>query len=310
MAVTGEELTIKHLLHRKVIIQENDHLKKQASYASVTVAATLIIIKIFAWIHTNSISILSTLTDSVLDLGASAMNLLAVYHAMRPPNAEYKFGRDKLESLGAIGQSILLFISGSFIFKASLDRLLHPEPLKNPELGIGILVFSLIITFALVIFQRIAIQRTKSLALVADSAHYRSDLFLNVGGLVAIGLYMWLGWVFFDSLVGCAVAFYIFYAAHKIIQRSFRILLDAEIPLEERQAIFKVLQSHPHVKKVDCYKTRTSGSKLFICAHIYLTEKTNVSDAYKIIKSLEKTVEKIYPFSEILLCPKPYKISK
>ncbi len=308
----------KHHLHQshqarmnlKLQRLSNELLKKKVTYTAVGVASLLIVIKGLAWLYTDSISILSTLTDSILDLGASLMNLFAIYHAARPPTKDYKFGHEKLESLGALGQAILITISGIFIFKASLERLLYPHPIHHASTGIGVLIFSLVITIALVLFQRKVIKQTKSLAVMADSTHYSSDIFLNIGGFIALGLYIWLGWSFFDSLVGCLVALYIFFAAYTVTKRSFRILLDAEIPLQEQQAILALLHAHEAVRKIEQYKTRTSGDKNFIYATILFDEKMTVATTYAVLKTLEKNILKIYPYTEVSLCSKPYKNEK
>ncbi|MEI8320462.1 MAG: cation diffusion facilitator family transporter [Alphaproteobacteria bacterium] len=290
-----------------MIAENNRALKKKATCASVLVATLLILIKAFAWTHTHSISILSTLTDSTLDLAASLITLGAVYHAGRPPSEEFKFGLGKLESLGAIAQAFVIVISGIFILKASVDRLFNPAPIENPNLGIVVLIFSLGITIVLVLFQKQVIEKTGSLSVIADSAHYQSDIFLNGGGLIALGMYSWLGWAFLDSLVGCLVALYIFWAAYSISHKSFRILLDAEIPSDEREAIYKILEDHPQVGEVFSLKTRTSGEQHYIYASIVLPAKTTIEDSHTLLKSLEKKIANLYPGAEVVLHPKPSK---
>jgi ferrous-iron efflux pump FieF len=53
-------------------------LMRLATYASVTVAAILIVVKIGAWLATESVSLLSSLVDSLLDAGSSSINLFAI----------------------------------------------------------------------------------------------------------------------------------------------------------------------------------------------------------------------------------------
>ena len=86
-------------------------LMRQATYASVTVAVVLIVVKLIAWSVSDSLSLLATLIDSTLDALASMVNLLAVRHALSPADREHRFGHGKAEALAGLGQSA--FIAGS-----------------------------------------------------------------------------------------------------------------------------------------------------------------------------------------------------
>ncbi len=74
---------------------QSARLMKGATYASVSVAVVLIAAKFAAWVMTGSVSMLSTLIDSLLDAAASLLNLIDVHHAMSPANKEHRFGHGK-----------------------------------------------------------------------------------------------------------------------------------------------------------------------------------------------------------------------
>ena len=84
-------------------------LMRAATYASVSVAVILIGVKFYAWLATDSVSLLSTLVDSVLDAGASLVNLVAVHYALQPADEDHRFGHGKAEILGALAQSAFIF---------------------------------------------------------------------------------------------------------------------------------------------------------------------------------------------------------
>ena len=165
-------------------------LMRLATYASVATALTLIAVKLVAWVLTDSVSLLSSLIDSVLDAVASIVNLLAVRHALIPPDREHRFGHGKAEPLAALAQAT--FISGSavfLVFEAS-HRFFSPEPLEHMELGIWVMLFSIAVTFALTRFQSHVVRKTGSLAIHADSLHYLGDLLVNAAVIVAL-LLVW-----------------------------------------------------------------------------------------------------------------------
>ena len=176
-----------------------------ATYASVATAVILIGVKLAAWIYTDSVSLLSTLIDSLLDAIASLINLLAVRHALSPPDREHRFGHGKAEPLAALAQAT--FISGSavfLVFEAS-HRLFALEPLEHVGLGIWVMVFAIVVTFVLTRFQAYVVRQTNSLAIEADSLHYVGDMLINGAVIVALLLVSKLGWLWADPVFGLAV---------------------------------------------------------------------------------------------------------
>ncbi len=108
-------------------MDSNPELMRRATYASVLVASILVIIKLAAWFLTGSVSLLSSLIDSALDLMASVLNMLAVRHALTPADEIHRFGHGKIEPLAGLGQAA--FITGSSVFLSveAIHRLINPQ---------------------------------------------------------------------------------------------------------------------------------------------------------------------------------------
>ena len=148
---------------------EQPRLLRLASYASISVAASLIAAKTVAWVITDSVAMLSILLDSFFDLLASFITFVAIRHALTPADREHRFGHGKAEALSALAQAA--FITGSaliLLFQAG-NRAINPSFVKSPEIGIAVTLGALIVTAVLVIFQRWVVRRTGSLAIAADS---------------------------------------------------------------------------------------------------------------------------------------------
>ena len=159
-------------------------LMRVATYASVGVAIVLIVTKVIAWILTDSVSLLSTLIDSLLDAAASVINLIAVRHALQPADEEHRFGHGKAEPLAGLAQSAFIVGSALFLIFESIERLAHPTMIVNPEIGYGVMVFSIFVTVGLVFFQRYVVRKSGSLAIGADSLHYQTDVMINGSVLI------------------------------------------------------------------------------------------------------------------------------
>lgn len=113
--------------------QSYGRLVSRAAIAATAMASLLLLIKIFAWWYTGSVSILAALVDSLVDIGASLTNLLVVRYSLQPADDNHSFGHGKAESLAALAQS--MFISGSalFLFLTGIQHLISPTPMTDPK---------------------------------------------------------------------------------------------------------------------------------------------------------------------------------
>ena len=179
---------------------DTGRLMRQATYASVGVALILIGAKLFAYLMTDSVSLLSTLLDSLLDAAASLVNLVAVRTALTPADAEHRFGHGKAEPLAALGQSAFIAGSALFLLVEAGNRVVNPSPIQNSGIGLAVMVFSIAATFLLVLYQRHVIRLTNSVAIRADSIHYVSDLLVNGAVIAALLLWRQFGWALADPI--------------------------------------------------------------------------------------------------------------
>ena len=165
---------------------QTDRLMRLATYASVTVACVLIASKFAAWIYTDSVSLLSTLIDSVLDVAASVVNLIAVHHSLQPADHEHRFGHGKAEALSGLAQSAFISGSAAFLLIEAIQRIFEPKLIENTEIGYAVMVFSIVLTVLLVAFQRYVVRRSGSVAISADSLHYQTDVLINLSVIVSL----------------------------------------------------------------------------------------------------------------------------
>jgi len=278
---------------------------RQATYASVTVAATLIVAKLVIWDMSDSVALLSSLIDSSLDVMASLISLFAVRQALMPADKEHRFGHGKAESLAALGQS--LFVGGSAVFLVfeAGGRVLRPPEVDNGIAAISVMVLSLVMTLVLVQFQRFVIKETGSMAIAADSLHYTADLLVNGGiiiGLIAVTAF---GWTLADPLVALAVALYLIITARRIALLAMDMLMDREFDDSAREEIHSIILSHPEVKSMHDLRTRSAGVHSFIQLHLELDGDLSLSEAHRISDEVEKLVSAKFENAEILIHEDP-----
>jgi len=286
---------------------EHARLLRLATRASVAVACTLIIAKAIAWWLSGSVSMLAGLTDSALDGVTSMLNLLAVHYALRPADDDHRYGHGKAESLAGMAQA--LFIGGSAVLIAfqAYQRLQTPEPLGAPWLSIGVIVFSLLLTAALLMLQHRVIKQTGSNAVRADSLHYRSDLLLNGSILIALVL-AGMGFAQLDAWFGLGIAAYIFWSAIQIARESFSVLMDEELPTDVSQHMLELACSVPGVLGAHDLRTRISGNHWFVQLHLELPGELTLSVAHGISDQAAAAIHRAYPKAEVLVHADPQEV--
>lgn len=283
---------------------DNQKLTRWATYASVSVALSLIVFKGLGWWLTSSVSILASLLDSTLDVVASIMILLAVRLAQVPPDAEHRFGHGKAEPLAALAQSIFIAGSAFYLFVYAFDRLWHPQVMQQISVGIYIMLFSMFLTSMLVIFQRYVVSRTQSTAIKSDSLHYISDIAAN--GLVAAGLFLTLWSVqWIDPFLAMVIALVILWSALKLAKESANQLLDIELPNEMREQIQEIIRSNPGVEGFNDLRTYRSGPNVFIQFDLELDDRMPLVKAHKIAEEVTERIKEKIPSADVIVHQEP-----
>lgn len=280
-------------------------LLKAATYASLGLALCLVAVKTWAWLATGSVSVLSSLADSLLDVLASLLTFWAVRYSLSPADPEHRFGHGKSEGLAALLQSVIITGSGLYVCYEAIGRLIRPVPIERPAVGILVVAAAAVATLGLVLFQRYVRRRTGSLAITADAMHYKSDLLVNVviAGAVAASATFGLPWL--DPLVGMGVALYLVWGAWQIGSAALGVLLDHEIPDADRNHIREIALQHPKVLGFHDLRTRHGGSGYIVQFHLELDPNTSLMETHYILDEVEQAIEQHYPGCELIVHPDP-----
>lgn len=280
-------------------------LMRRATWASVSVSSTLVVAKAAAFFLTGSIAVLAALVDSAIDLVASLGNLFAVRQALMPADKQHRFGHGKAEPLASLGQAVFITGSAAFLIFEAIRHLIVPRPLTNGAVAIGVMVFSILASLALITFQRRVVQRTASLAIAGDREHYRADLLTNAGVIVALVLSSEFGWYVADPLIGLGIACVLGVSAWRLFQRSFDQLMDHELPEKERERIWTIVLAHRRVQGLHDLRTRASGTALFIQFHIEMDPALSLVQAHDVSDEVEGALLKAFPRAEIIIHQDP-----
>lgn len=295
----------ENLKQNSNVSEADGRLRRRATYFSITVAIILIVTKLVAYASTNSVSILSSLLDSTLDGVISLITLLSVRGAMAPADSAHRFGHGKVEPLAAMGQAFFIGASAIFLVFEAINRFVNPVPITAPGIGIGVMVLSIVLTSLLLIYQYHVIKKTKSLAITADSLHYKGDLMMNIGVILALVLSKYMDVTYFDPGFALVVAVILAHSAWTIGKGAANILMDHELPEEDRNRILDIALSHPKACSVHDLRTRSSGIQIFIEFHLEIDGQMRLKDAHDVTEDLEVKLYQAFPTAEVLIHQEP-----
>ncbi|TYK66058.1 cation diffusion facilitator family transporter [Colwellia echini] len=260
-----------------------------AAILSTSTAFILVVLKLYAWLVTDSSAMLASTTDSMLDLFASVMSIVILRFALAPADKEHTFGHGKAESLAGLVQASFVLGSAIILIFSGVSRVLNPQVIVHSEIAIWVTIISLVLTLLLVVFQRFVIKRTGSIIISGDALHYQSDLLLNLGVLIAIILSQGI-WVHADGIFTILVALYLVFGAGQIMVNSVAQLMDSELSDEELAIIKNIVKVHEEAIGIHELRTRQSGAIKFIQFHLELDNDLSLLEAHSIGDEIELSI--------------------
>jgi len=259
-----------------------------AAIFSTSTAFILVVIKLYAWLVTDSSAMLASTTDSILDLFASIMSIVILRFALAPADKEHTFGHGKAESLAGLVQASFVLGSAILLIFSGVSRLLNPQVIVRSEIAIWVTIIAIVLTLTLVFFQRYVIKRTGSIIISGDALHYQSDLLLNLGVLAAIILSnIWLP---ADGVFTILVALYLVFGAGQIMVQSVSQLMDSELSDDDLSQIKAIVLANEQAKGIHELRTRQSGVQRFVQFHLELSDDLSLLEAHKIGDEIEAEI--------------------
>jgi len=280
---------------------ERATLSSRAAMASVALALILLAAKGWAAAQTDSTAMLGSLADTALDLVASLATLAGVRFAAQPADREHRFGHGKAEALVALGQVALISLSALWIAWRAIDRLINGGETAEMELGIGVSLFAIAATMALLWYQRRVIARTASVAIRTDNVHYQSDLLLNSAVIAALLLDQAAGIGGADAIFGLAIAVWLLWGAFRSSSLAINQLMDHEWPEAERAEFLAAAAEYPELAGLHDLRTRTSGTHQFAQFHVWVPGDWTVREAHDRMDKVEEALQRRFPGTEILI---------
>ncbi|GMU66586.1 MAG: cation diffusion facilitator transporter [Acidobacteriota bacterium] len=282
------------------------HPPTRAALVALAVGLLVLALKLAAAWRTGSLTLLSDALESVVNVVAAAVAVLAVGIAARPADDNHPFGHAKVEYLSAGLEGALVMVAAVTIAWQALERF-GREP-RIPELGLGLAISGVatVLNALLAVYLLRSGRRHHSPALLTDALHVQSDVWTSVGAYAGFGVAWATGVWELDALVAMGVAGHILFAGLGALRSSVGGLMDEGLSSAEVGAIAAILAAEgPPVIEHHDLRTRRAGKHLFVELHLVVAGATTVEAAHAICDRIESSIGELHPVAHVTIHVEP-----
>ena len=273
-------------------------LQRTATIVSSITAFLLLVIKLFVWIMSSSISVLSSAIDSLLDLFVSLFNYFAIHNSEKPADKKFNYWRWKIEALATLFEWIIITLSWFYILYESIMKLINKEIVSYLWVTIIVMMISIVITWCLVMFLEYVAKKTNNLVIQSDVLHYKVDLYTNGWILLSLWIIYFTWFYYIDAIIWIIISYYIIYSAYELIKKWYLLLLDVALDKKYVNKIIKIIESEKEVTSFHFLRTHKSWKKNIVDVHIVFNKAIKLIDAHSISDNIEENILKIDKDSE------------
>jgi cation diffusion facilitator family transporter len=284
--------------------------KKTIAVLTIIGGILIFSIKLYAWMISDSVALLSDALESIVNILASTMMFTSVWISSRPPDENHMYGHQKIENISCLIEGILVIIAGFLIGWTAIKRLFTPIILESLNSAVLLSLFATSLNGLLSWFLMRTAEKTQSIALEGDAVHLLSDVISSVG--VAVGLYFGklIDFPILDPVMALLVALMVMRMGINLIQKAGGVLMD-ESCAETEKEIRRIMDRH-QTSFVDYHNlmTRKSGDRIFAELHLSLDGSLSVQKAHDFTDHLENDVRDELPNVSLTIHIEPENNSK
>lgn len=278
---------------------------------SLAIGLAVLGLKVLAYRLTGSVSLYSDALESVVNVAAALVALLAIRVALRPPDADHPYGHAKAEYLSAVAEGALIVFAAVEIVRAAWGRFVEPVALDALGLGLAVAIGATVINGAWAAVLVRTGRRHRSAALVADGKHLGADVVTTVGVLAGLGLATATGWWILDPVFAVLVAAHVVVVGVRLVRESLGGLMDESVPQADLDVIHAVILGHMgEALEVHALRARHAGSHTFVEFHLVLPGETTVTESHDLCDRLEAAIRAAVPGSSVTIHVEPEHKSK
>lgn len=271
------------------------------AWLSVGAALATMALKGAAWWLTGSVGLLSDALESLVNLAAAFLALWMLRVAAAPPDEEHPYGFSKAEYFSAGIEGGLIVLAAAGILFAAVPRLVAPQPLGMPGLGLALTAVATLLNFAVARSLIGAGRRFHSITLEADGHHLMTDVWTSAGVFAGVALVFVTDIYWLDPLVALGVAAHIVWTGAALMRRAVTGLLDSAISPVDKREVTRLFGEYSRRYGIAFHalRTRQAGARRFLSFHMLVPDAWTVSQAHQLSEELEERIRSLVPNASI-----------
>ncbi len=265
---------------------------ERLALGSIAVGAIVLGVKLLAWWVTGSAALFSDAAETVVNVAAAAVSLLALRLAAKPADADHPYGHDKAEFFAAVIEGALIVAAALVILDQAWRTYQTPVPIAHGGVGAALNGAATVINLGWALLLRRRGRQLRSPALLADAQHIFSDVVTAIGAIIGVGLVMVSGVLWLDPLVAALIAGYVLLSGGFVIRSSVDGLMDSA-PAPAVVARIRALVAEHAEGAIEAHdlRTRHAGRLTFLEFHLVVPGSLTVSAAHIICDRIEAALK-------------------
>jgi cation diffusion facilitator family transporter len=279
---------------------------KHFAWLSIIAAIGTIVLKGAAWWLTGSVGLLSDALESFVNLAGAMMALAMLTIAEQPADDQHAYGHGKAEYFSCGFEGMLILVAAIAIAICATERLLHPRPLSDVGIGLGVSILASILNLTVARILLAAGREHHSVALEADAQHLLTDVWTTIGVIVGVGATALTGWLWTDPLIALLVAANIVWTGWRLIYRSTSGLMDGALSPENHGRVVDILARY-RAEGIDYHalRTRESGTRCFVELHVLVPGAWSVRRGHDLAERVESDIRNALPRTTVITHVEP-----
>ncbi|MDD5415638.1 MAG: cation diffusion facilitator family transporter [Candidatus Daviesbacteria bacterium] len=280
--------------------------KQSVALSSVFASIALTVLKLVVGLTTGSMGILSEAAHSFLDFGAALLTFFAVRVGDKEADESHHFGHEKIESVSALIETGLLFLTSAWIIYEAVKRLSTGKvEIEVTWYAFAVMAFSIIVDYSRSRALKKVAKETKSQALEADALHFSSDILSSLTVIAGL-IFVWLGIAKADAIAAIGVSLFVLRVGYSLGKRTIDVLVDT-VPSGLSERIIDLVQLVEGVIAIKRIRVRPAGITIFIDITITVSAKLSITKAHAISDKIENKIKNSIPEADITIHLEPHR---
>lgn len=274
--------------------------------ASIAASCGLALLKLAAAASSGSLALLGSALDAGIDIGVTGITYMVVRAAERPPDDDHHFGHVRLESLGAMLQTLVLIGVGGIVVHMALRQITGGAMTMQMQQA-PIAVAALAVSAGVDLWRShalgVAARRVGSAVLAAAALSFRLDCLTTLVALAGV-MTARLGVRIADPIAAGVVGVVMLVSAVRLLRETVDAMTD-RAPDGVADLVRAAVLATPQVQGLGAVRVRGLGARVFVELTIHVDGNERLIAVQAVKAAAVAAVQAVVPGAEVIVMAEP-----